>query len=89
LESNGGLNSFINNQRSEESLAGLPMKDIRIIDMATIMAAPFAATLLGDYGAEVIKVENPAIRILFEGGGLLKKRAFSPSGPCWGATNFR
>jgi len=31
-----------------------------VIDTATLFAGPFAANLLGDYGAEVIKVEHPA-----------------------------
>jgi crotonobetainyl-CoA:carnitine CoA-transferase CaiB-like acyl-CoA transferase len=30
-----------------------------VLDLATIFAGPFAATLLGDFGAEVIKVEHP------------------------------
>ena len=37
----------------------LPLDGLRIIDAATILAAPFAATLLSDFGAEVIKVERP------------------------------
>jgi crotonobetainyl-CoA:carnitine CoA-transferase CaiB-like acyl-CoA transferase len=32
---------------------------IRVIDMATVLAAPGAARYLGDFGAEVIKVEAP------------------------------
>jgi formyl-CoA transferase len=37
------------------------LKDIRILDLATFLAAPFAATLLADFGAEVIKVEMPGV----------------------------
>ncbi|MBT8330844.1 MAG: CoA transferase [Deltaproteobacteria bacterium] len=36
-----------------------PLGGIRVIDLGTVLAAPSAAALLGDYGAEVIKVENP------------------------------
>lgn len=36
-----------------------PLSGIRIIDLSTVIAAPFGATLLGDFGAEVIKVELP------------------------------
>ncbi|GHD97790.1 CaiB/BaiF CoA transferase family protein [Streptomyces alanosinicus] len=36
------------------ALAGL-----RVLDLATLFAGPLAATLLGDFGAEVIKVEHP------------------------------
>lgn len=35
------------------------LKGLRIVDLATFLAAPFAATLLSDFGAEVIKVEMP------------------------------
>ena len=37
----------------------LPLSGIRILDMATVLAAPFAATLCGDMGAEVVKLELP------------------------------
>ena len=40
-------------------MATLPLAGIRILDIGTRIAAPFAATLLGDFGAEVIKVELP------------------------------
>lgn len=55
------LNDFIRHQRTLGEQSELPLKDIRIIDMGTVVAAPFAATILGDYGAEVIKIENPDI----------------------------
>ncbi|MEV5381350.1 CoA transferase [Streptomyces sp. NPDC052721] len=32
---------------------------LRVLDLATLFAGPMAATLLGDFGAEVIKVEHP------------------------------
>ena len=37
----------------------LPLQGVRVIDVATMLAAPFCAALLGDFGAEVIKVEMP------------------------------
>ena len=37
----------------------LPLSGIRILDVASFIAAPVAATVLGDYGADVIKVEPP------------------------------
>lgn len=39
--------------------SALPLSNLRILDIGTRIAAPFAATLLGDFGAEVIKVELP------------------------------
>ncbi len=35
----------------------LPLCGIRILDVASFIAAPVAATVLGDYGADVVKVE--------------------------------
>jgi len=35
----------------------LPLAGIRVLDMSTFMAAPFASTLLADFGADVVKVE--------------------------------
>jgi crotonobetainyl-CoA:carnitine CoA-transferase CaiB-like acyl-CoA transferase len=35
----------------------LPLAGLRVLDMSTFMAAPFAGTLLADFGADVVKVE--------------------------------
>ncbi|MEU6563719.1 CaiB/BaiF CoA transferase family protein [Nocardia nova] len=36
-----------------------PLHGLRVLDLATLAAAPLAATYLGEFGAEVIKVEQP------------------------------
>lgn len=36
-----------------------PLADLRVIEMGTLLAGPFCGQLLGDFGAEVIKVEPP------------------------------
>lgn len=38
----------------------LPLADLTIIDLSTVLAGPFAAQVLADFGARVIKVEHPA-----------------------------
>ncbi|WP_069772632.1 CaiB/BaiF CoA-transferase family protein [Streptomyces sp. LUP30] len=37
-----------------------PLQGVRVLDLATLFAGPLAATMLGDFGAEVVKVEHPA-----------------------------
>ena len=36
-----------------------PLHGVRVLDLGTVYAAPTTAMLLGDYGAEVVKVEHP------------------------------
>jgi crotonobetainyl-CoA:carnitine CoA-transferase CaiB-like acyl-CoA transferase len=36
-----------------------PLKGIRVIEIGTLIAAPFAARLMAEFGAEVIKIEAP------------------------------
>jgi crotonobetainyl-CoA:carnitine CoA-transferase CaiB-like acyl-CoA transferase len=38
-----------------------PLAGVRVLDIATFLAAPFAGTVLADFGAEVIKVEQPKV----------------------------
>jgi crotonobetainyl-CoA:carnitine CoA-transferase CaiB-like acyl-CoA transferase len=44
-----------------------PLQGVRVIDVGNFLAGPYAATILGEFGAEVIKVEHP------EGGDPMRR----------------
>jgi crotonobetainyl-CoA:carnitine CoA-transferase CaiB-like acyl-CoA transferase len=46
----------------------LPLRDVKIVDMGSFVAGPYASTILGDLGAEVIKIEpltGDPLRVIF------------------------
>lgn len=40
--------------------AARPLSDLRVIDAATLFAGPVIGSLMGDFGADVIKIEHPS-----------------------------
>src|SRR5690554_712006 len=53
------------------AMTTLPLADCRVIELGTMLAAPFASHILAQLGAEVIKVESPRgdpTRALVRGG---------------------
>jgi crotonobetainyl-CoA:carnitine CoA-transferase CaiB-like acyl-CoA transferase len=63
------LNDFITQQREKACFSGLPLEGKRVIDLSSVVAAPYCAALLGDAGAEIIKVENPMAPDALRGWG--------------------
>jgi crotonobetainyl-CoA:carnitine CoA-transferase CaiB-like acyl-CoA transferase len=60
-------------------IAKTPLEGLLVIDFATLVAAPTAATFLGDFGAEVIKVERPNIGDPSRGAQVYKEN----KNPAW------
>ncbi|KZF09536.1 CaiB/BaiF CoA transferase family protein [Rhodococcus sp. EPR-147] len=49
-----------------------PLEGIKVLDISTILAGPLVAQILGDFGAEVIKIEHPTKPDGMRGHGLDK-----------------
>jgi crotonobetainyl-CoA:carnitine CoA-transferase CaiB-like acyl-CoA transferase len=53
------------------------LEGIRVLDASTLFAGPLAATILGDFGAEVLKIEHPR-------GDPVRQHGYSKDGiPLW------
>lgn len=61
-----------------------PLAGLKVLDIATIIAAPLAATLLADYGADVLKIEMPG-----QGDGVRSFPPFKDGKPLWWKTANR
>ena len=52
-----------------------PLHGIRVIDVGNFLAGPYAATVMGEFGAEIIKVEHP------DGGDPMRRFGTSTAQP--------
>ena len=48
------------------------LKGLKVVEVGNILAGPFVGTMLGDFGAEVIKVEPPKNGDLMRNMGRIK-----------------
>jgi crotonobetainyl-CoA:carnitine CoA-transferase CaiB-like acyl-CoA transferase len=55
-----------------------PLAGLRVLDISTVVAGPFASTMLADLGAEVVKVEMPG-----EGDALRRLAPHKDGVPLW------
>nr|VFJ53197.1 MAG: succinyl-CoA:(S)-malate CoA-transferase subunit A [Candidatus Kentron sp. FM]VFJ67169.1 MAG: succinyl-CoA:(S)-malate CoA-transferase subunit A [Candidatus Kentron sp. FM]VFK05908.1 MAG: succinyl-CoA:(S)-malate CoA-transferase subunit A [Candidatus Kentron sp. FM] len=47
------------NKSAKEQPKDLPLDGIRVVDVGTFIAGPYAATIMGEFGADVYHVEHP------------------------------
>jgi crotonobetainyl-CoA:carnitine CoA-transferase CaiB-like acyl-CoA transferase len=47
----------------------LPLEDVKILGLSHALAGPFCPTMLGDFGAQVVKVEVPGAGDIARGWG--------------------
>ena len=53
----------------ENSTGAGPLAGVKILDLGSMIAGPYAVTTLCDQGAEVIKVEPPGLGMAYSGPG--------------------
>jgi formyl-CoA transferase len=65
-------------------MADAPLTGLRVIEMGSLIAGPFCGQVLGDFGAEVIKLEDPGTGDPIRQWGRTKPKGHSPWWPVIG-----
>ena len=60
-----------------------PLRGIRVIGAGSLIAMPFAATMMADFGAEVIQIERPRIGDTYRSFPPLKTTEQGTAGSSW------
>ena len=66
------------NKKNKESASVGPMAGIKVLELGTLIAGPFCARMLAEFGAEVIKIEAPG-----EGDPIRKWRVLKDGNSLW------
>ena len=56
-----GLSSQVISRSYQAPRSAAPLEGLRVLDMSRVLSGPYATMILGDYGAEIIKVERPGL----------------------------
>jgi crotonobetainyl-CoA:carnitine CoA-transferase CaiB-like acyl-CoA transferase len=69
------LPGFANAARyaSGDAMSG-PLHGVRVVDLTSVLMGPYATQILGDYGAEVVKIEAPAGDVMRDVGPMRNPR---------------
>ena len=56
-----GLSSQVISRSYQAPRPNAPLEGLRVLDMSRVLSGPYATMILGDYGADIIKIERPGL----------------------------